>query len=44
MEELVFFAVGEKFASYDELKTKVNAYEISFSPAIIVLFVHTARA
>ena len=30
MEELVSFAVGEKFA-YDELKTKVNAYEISRS-------------
>lgn len=31
VEESVSFAVGEKFASYDELKTKIKAYENSRS-------------
>ena len=31
VEESVSFAVGEKFASYDELKTKITAYENSRS-------------
>ena len=31
VEELVSFAVGEKVASYDELKTRIKAYENSRS-------------
>ena len=39
-DESVCFAVGDKFYTYDELKKKIDAYEIPKCTAVTILLEH----